>query len=128
MSILFAWLNAAMYAVCCLWSTIATDNVMSFLGQSVVKQQGRIEFLAVYGGIEAGLALFFGACAINPLMTVSGVRVGLCLYGGAVTWRTAALVIYGVPDELGILGLFAVEILLLLLAVAAWFETRLRHP
>lgn len=127
-STLFVWLNAALYAACSLWCTLVPDQVLEFLGQSVVKPQGRIEFLAVYGGLEAGLALFFFVCAINPLMTLSGVRLGLCLYGGAVAWRTCALIIFGMPDEHGILGLFALEVLLLLLAFAAWFESRLRTP
>lgn len=127
-STLFVWLNAILYAVYCFWCTLAPDQVMNFLGQSVVKSQGWIEFLAVYGGIEAGLALFFFVCAINPLMTLSGVRLGLCLYGGSVAWRTYALVICGFPEEHGILGLYALEFLLLLLAIAAWFESRLRTP
>lgn len=128
MSSLFAWLNAGLYTMCFLWSTLVPTKVMDFLGQSVVKPQGRIEFLAVYGGLEAGLAIFFAACVINPLMTASGVRLGLCLYGGAVAWRTSALLIFGLPDERGILGVYAVEFFLLLLAVAAWFESRLRNP
>lgn len=128
MSTLFAWLNVAVYAVSSLWCTIATDKVMNFLGQSVAKPQGKIEFLSVYGGLEAGLGMYFLACAINPLMTTSGVRLGLCLYGALVAWRSIALLVYGIPPELGILCVFAAEILLLLLAVAAWLESRLRNP
>lgn len=128
MTALFLWLNAAMYALFGLWCTLNPTQVMSFLGLGVAAPQGRLEFLAVYGGLQMGLAAFFTLGALDPRLSSTAVKLGLCLYAGIVAWRALALIIYGMPDDKGILAVFALEILLLVLACAAWFETRLSPP
>ncbi len=125
MTALFLWFNAALYALFGLWCTLNPTQVMRFLGLGIAAPQGRLEFLTVYGGLQMGLAAFFTISALDPRLSSTAVKLGLCLYLGIVVWRSIALLVFGIPEDKAILGVYALEVLLLMLAGAAWFETRL---
>jgi hypothetical protein len=124
LTLVFLWLNAVLYAGFALWCTVASATVMRFLGQGVIASQGQLEFLTVYGGLQAGLAAAFAWCAMVPAWRPAGLACGLCLYAGIVLWRGLALVIVGVPADKGIFGVFALEVALLAFALVAWLVDR----
>ena len=107
------WANAVLYAVFAVWCTVVPRQVMGFLGLGDTARQGFTEFMAVYGGLQAGLAVFFALAALLPAMSRAGVACSLCIYGGVVAWRSAALLLHGVPEDKGIFAVFALEVALL---------------
>lgn len=125
-TLIFLWLNAVLYAGFAFWCTVASTSVMRFLGQDVIASQGQLEFLAVYGGLQAGLAAAFAWCAMVPAWRAAGLACGLCLYAGIVLWRSVAMTMIGVPADRGIFGVFALEVALLGFALVAWLVDRRR--
>jgi hypothetical protein len=78
---------------------------------------GLLEFAAVYGGLEAGMGVFFLVCA-KPHLQRTGVLFALCAYAGIVLFRASAMVLYGSPTSgIGWL-LFATECAFLAVSVA----------
>ncbi len=116
---LLLWTNAVLYAGFAAWCTIAPQTVMRFLGQGAVAKQGSLEFITVYGGLQAGLAAFYALAALSPSLQRPAVIFSICLYAGIVLWRTVGLFVIGLPDEKGIFLVYALECVLLIWSLAA---------
>lgn len=86
----YLWLNAVLYAAFAIWCTIAPEKTAAGVGFTFRSGSGRSEFIAVYGGLEFGVALFFALCAIKPALTPAGVWFGLLFYAGIVAFRLLA--------------------------------------
>jgi len=109
--------NALLYAVFAAWCAVAPEQTSTFLGLKSSNPAGASEYLAVYGGLQAGLAVFYALAARLPVHRRTAVVFSLALYGGIVVMRTVAAVTLGF-GELGNARLaYALELALLLAAV-----------
>ncbi|MEI6233718.1 MAG: hypothetical protein WCT04_11735 [Planctomycetota bacterium] len=91
MSIVYLWLNAIIYLVFGLLCTLNLDKITAAQGFLKLDNNGRCEYLAVYGGMEIGFAIFYALCALKPAYRSAGILFSLCLYGGICTWRLTSL-------------------------------------
>lgn len=64
---------------------------MQWLGFLSVDRAGRTEFLAIYGGLQLGLAAFLAVCASVAEHRASGLIFAVLLYLGIVLLRIAAM-------------------------------------
>lgn len=117
MATIYLYLNAVLYAVFALWCTVAADRTAHGLGYSALTQGGRSEYLVVYGGLQAGLAIVFFALARDPSRHRLGMWIALAIYGPIVAYRLATLVRFW-PVGSTTLATAVLECVLLAAAVA----------
>lgn len=121
--VLYLWLNAALYAVFCAWCTLRWASTSSALGYVQLNGSGRSEYLAVYGGLQLGLAIAFALLAMNPQHHRTGVLFALVLYAAIVPFRWASVALLG-PVERITVYTGVLETVLLLWALVLWWSAR----
>lgn len=118
----FLWTNAVLYVLFAAWCTLAPDRTAAALGFGLTDASARSEWITVYGGLEFGVALFFGWTARQAEFRPAGVMFGRCLYSALVVFRVGTLVT-GEGVGAVIYGASALE-----LAMAAWAWTLDARP
>ena len=120
MAAIYLYFNAAIYAVFALWCALRPDATAANVGFTALSNGGKSEYLAVYGGLQWGLALIFLILAARPDLQRLGLLLSIALYAPIVLHRAIGLVRYA-PGGAMTGALAAFEVLLLLAAVALWF-------
>ena len=87
---IYLWVNAAFYVLFSAWCVAAQERTAAFIGLIPANPGGRAEYVAVYGGLQAGLALFYILAACMGEHRRAALVFSVCLYGGIVLFRTAA--------------------------------------
>jgi hypothetical protein len=117
----YLWTNAALYALFAVWCTVSPQGTSQALGFAQLNSGGRSEYLVIYGGLQLGLAAFFGACAARAPWHETGLLLALLIYLPIVAFRWWTFVqhrpVPGLTLAVGVL-----ETLLLLAAVALWLN------
>lgn len=109
--------NALLYAAFSLWCIIAPQQTSDFLGLSLSGAAGKSEYLAVYGGLQAGLAVFYSIAAFTQEHRRAALLLSLALYGGIVALRTIAGIQLGFTELGNARFAYGLEIALLLAAI-----------
>lgn len=116
MAIVYLLLNAVLYAVFAVASTVVPERVAGALGFTL-DAQGRVEFMTVYGGLELGLAVFYGwAAYADPATQRAALMFSLLLYAALVLFRAGGILRYGVPGTT-MLAVAGLELLMLIGAI-----------
>ena len=114
---LYLAFNALMYGVFAVWCAAAPEQTGEFVGLAATGPAGQSEYLAVYGGLQAGLASFYGLALFSGEHRRSALWMSALLYGGIASFRSLAVAHLGF-QALGSARMFyAAEILLFLVAV-----------
>lgn len=117
MTALYLAFNAVLYAALGLWCALAPRTTSTFLGLSPVNPGGESEYLAVYGGLQAGLAVFYGVAALLPEHRRSALLLSAAVYGGIVLLRTVAGLRLGFSELGNARFAYGLEIVLLISAL-----------
>jgi hypothetical protein len=91
MTPIYLWSNAFLYLIFAVWCLLKTTATAEFAGLGFLNGSGRSEYLTVYVGLEAGLAVFFALTALKPEYRELGILFSLALYVGVVLVRTITL-------------------------------------
>lgn len=118
MVIAYLALNAVLYAIFAAWCSLAPQQTSTFLGLVRSNPGGESEYLAVYGGLQAGLAVFYGLAVVTPGYRHAALVFSLALYGGIVALRTIAILRLGFTEIGNARYAYVLEIILLLIALA----------
>jgi hypothetical protein len=113
----YLYVNAFLYGLFAVWCTVKATGTAHSLGYLQLSNGGRSEYLVIYGGLQAGLAILFWLLAREPHYHRLGVMVALGLYVPIVLYRAITTVKHWPVSGLT-LGTGALE--LLLLFAAAW--------
>ncbi len=120
---IYLWFNAVLYVafgVLCTLRYASTTRAQGFLE---LDNNGRCEYLAVYGGMEIGFAVFYALCALKAEWRGVGILFSLCIYGGIVAWRlTSFAFLTGINTTTKTIA--GLEVALLVCAAALFFQTR----
>lgn len=84
----YLWFNGALYGLFALWCTLRPEQTSSFLGLEPKGTKGMSEYVAVYGGLEAGLAVFYGLSATRAQWQEPALWMSACIYLGLVLFRS----------------------------------------
>ena len=122
MASIYLYFNAFIYAIFALWCTLAPAQTAKTIGYDMLSRSGASEYLVVYGGLQLGLALFFLYCARAGEQRL-GLILALALYAPIVAYRIVTVARQW-PVSTTTLGTGALEIVLLLGALAAWWRLR----
>ena len=114
--------NAVLYAAFSLWCAIAPRTTSTWLGLPPANAGGESEYLAVYGGLQAGLAVFYALAWAMPAHRASALLMSVCLYAGIVGLRTVAGLRLGFAELGNARFAYGLEIVLLVLAIALWSQ------
>jgi hypothetical protein len=98
------------------------ERLARLVGYYTMDNSGSSDFLAVYAGLEIGLALFYLLLAASEERHGTGLLFSLCLYGGLVVFRLPSLLLYN-PVRWVTHATAGVELLMLLGAIVL----RARH-
>lgn len=127
MAVAYLALNAVLYVALGLWCALDPATTSRFVGLQPTGPAGHTEWMAVYGGLELGLGVFFALAAARPGLRRAGVLFGVCLYAGLATLRSVAVLQVAPAEGLAALGhargLWATELLLLALGLLALRRT-----
>jgi hypothetical protein len=91
---LFLLLNAALYIVFGLWCALAPEWTAQAVGLNFPGAQGFAEYVAVYGGLEFGVGIFFLLTATQLDLQRAGILFAACFYGGIALFRTGAILLH----------------------------------
>lgn len=113
---IYLWINAIAYFGFALWCTIAPQATASAIGFTFSNSSARSEYITVYGGLEAAMAVFFLLGALREDLRWPALVFAVCLYSGLVLFRLGTLITLSGLSRM-IFVLFAME---MALAVAGW--------
>ena len=68
------------------------------VGVTMTVPAGVVDVQGLYGGLEVGVALFLGWCALKPERMRIGLIAGACALGGIAVSRFVAIAHFGAPD------------------------------
>ena len=120
---LYLYINAALYAIFALWCTLKFTNTASNLGYAALTNGGRSEYLAIYGGLQIGLAVMFVLLARDAAYHKLGILIAIGLYAPIVLYRAATVWQFWPVSGL-ILATGALELSLLLAAIGLQLARR----
>lgn len=121
---LYLAFNAVMYVVLGIWCALAPQQTAQFVGLQPANPGGQSEYLAVYGGLEAGLGVFFGWAVFVPEHRRAALLAALCLYFGIVAFRTIAVLRLSFGELGNARWFYLLEIVLLACAAALAWSSR----
>ena len=122
---IYLWTNAVVYIAFALWCTMAPTRTAHAAGYLALDNSGISEYLTVYGGLQAGVALFFGMLAMDPRYHILGLRFALLLYVPIVLFRLVSVTMNW-PISGTTMTVAAMELVLLGWAVALAIGARER--
>ena len=103
---------------------LVTPHAMAAsVGVSMLSTGAVVDVQGIYGGLELGIGIFLGICAVDPAFTRVGLLAGMLVLGCVAVTRLVALARFGVPDAT-VASLIGLD--LLGAGLHAWFARRYR--
>jgi hypothetical protein len=118
---IYLWSNSVLYLIFTLWCLFKTTATAEFAGLGFINGSGRSEYLTVYVGLEAGLAVFYAITALKPEYREIGIIFSLALYIGIVLVRTITLITIS-NIGMGTYIIAGLEVILLLIPCLIYFN------
>ena len=113
------YLNAVLYLGFALWCTVASKTTSASLGYVGLSAGGRSEYLAIYGGLQLGLAAMFYLCARDPAFLKLGMTIAIGLYAPIVVYRAITVARFWPVTPLTVMT-GVLEAVLLISALVIW--------
>jgi hypothetical protein len=92
---LYLYINTFLYLLLAVWCIVKFEGTSSFLGFSFSNNSGKVEYLTIYTGLQAGLALFLGFSGYYESLNIAGLVLCVAMYGCIVVTRTTTAIYYG---------------------------------
>lgn len=121
MSALYLYANAFLYLVFAVWCTVGMSRTAPAMGFAALTSGGRSEYLAIYGGLQIGLAIAFWLLARNPAWHGPGILFALALYAPIVLFRMISLARFW---PVGVVTLCTAVLEVVLLIIGLWLYFR----
>jgi hypothetical protein len=101
----YLYFNAFLYLLLSLWCLFKPTETAASLGYSFLNNNGKIEYTAVYAGMELGFAAFFAICGFYSQFKMAGLIFAVCMYTGLMLTRVfSALMLGGLSKTTYIIG------------------------
>jgi hypothetical protein len=119
MTALYLYVNAALYLLFAVWCTVGMSRTAPAMGFTALSHGGRSEYLAIYGGLQVGLAIAFWLLARDEKWHALGVLFAIALYAPIVVFRLISMAKFW---PVGTVTLCTAGLEVLLLAIALWLH------
>jgi hypothetical protein len=114
---IYLLINAIMYIGFALWCALVPHGTAQSVGFSLPSNKGLAEYVAVYGGLQFAMGLFFALGYWRADLLYPAMIFAACLYVCLALFRTVAMVAYKAPTaELGWV-FYSMEILFAIIAL-----------
>jgi hypothetical protein len=84
-------INTCLYLLFWAWCALSPEYTSSAVGIFIPSRQGFTEYIAVYGGLEFGVGVFFLLALLKAHLRIPGLIFGACFYCGLAVFRTFAI-------------------------------------
>ena len=121
MSAVYLYVNSALYLIFTVWCTVGMSRTAPAMGFTALTSGGRSEYLTIYGGLQAGLAIAFWLLARNANWHEPGILFAIALYAPIVLFRLISSARFW-PVGAVTLGTAALEMVLLVFALWLHFS------
>ena len=115
-------INAMLYVLFVLWCTFAREHTARASGYLTQNNDGWVEYLVIYGGLQLGLAAFYAYTAFHPQYHRIALIFSLFIYATIVIYRIGAAWAYW-PVSRVTLSVAALEIALLIGAIVVFAKS-----
>jgi hypothetical protein len=115
----FLAINAAGYIILGLLCAFAPHYTAELVGFALPNAKGLVEYIAVYGGLEFGMGIFFAFTFFFKNLGNAGVLFSLCLYSAIVAFRTLGMIVNAPTQDFGWL-LYSLEVCCFIISLALW--------
>ena len=102
MNAAYLYLNSFLYAIFAICCSVAPESSAPSRGYSARTSSGHSEYLVIYGGLQAGLAIAFALFARHTDLRIVGVHFAIALYLPIVLYRVFTIVNYGPVGSLAL--------------------------
>jgi len=119
MATFYLYTNAVLYFLFAVWCTVGMSRTAPAMGFTALSNGGRSEYLAIYGGLQVGLAIAFWLLARNPSWHPPGILFSIALYAPIVLFRLISMAKYW---PVGPVTLCTAGLEVLLLLIALWLH------
>lgn len=116
---LYLLFNAVLYAGFAVWCSLKWAQTSQASGYLTLNNDGRSEYLVIYGGLQLGLAAFFAYVGFNSQHQAVGLVFALCIYFAIVLYRLVSIGMHW-PVGSVTLGIAALEVLLLITGIIVY--------
>lgn len=123
MASVYLYTNAALYLIFAVWCTVGMSRTAPTMGFTALSSSGRSEYLAIYGGLQVGLAIAFWLLARNASWHAAGILFAIALYAPIVLFRLISMARFW-PVGTVTLCTAALEVVLLLIGLWLHFSSR----
>ncbi|HZV98210.1 MAG TPA: hypothetical protein VFF74_04395 [Methylophilaceae bacterium] len=122
MAKLYLQFNAVLYLLFVLWCTVKREQTAAASGYMTLSNSGWCEYLVIYGGLQLGLAAFYGYTAYHPPYHWIALLFSILIYSAIALYRIGFAWAYWPVSKLTIY-IAALEILLLIGALIIFAYT-----
>jgi hypothetical protein len=122
----YLYLNALLYVVFAAWQTLSPWSTATAVGYTSLSQSGRSEYLVIYGGLQVGLAIFFGISGASADLHRPALLFALCLYSCIALYRIVTVMRFW-PVKGLTLGVGALELALFIAALLLYLQSPRTH-
>ena len=91
---IYLYVNAFLYFSFCVWCLIKFVSTSKFLGYSFVNNSGKVEYLTIYTGLQAGFAIFLALSGYYAHMQFAGLVFCVAIYVPIILTRTFSALHY----------------------------------
>lgn len=120
---LYLALNGLLYGGLSGWCTVRHHVTSRASGYLELSPSGNSEYLVVYGGLQAGLAVAYFWAATNASLYRTALVFSVFLYAPIVLYRVITVIVYSPVSALA-LATGALEVVLLVGAIALMLSHR----
>lgn len=119
MAAIYLYINSALYLIFAVWCTVGMSRTAPAMGFTALANGGRSEYLAIYGGLQVGLAIAFWLLARNSTWHGAGILFAIVLYAPIVVFRLVSVARFW---PVGPVTLATAVLEVLLLVIALWLH------
>jgi len=120
----YLFINAALYLLLSLWCVVSPVSTAAFIGFSTTSAAGQSEWLAVYGGLQGALGIFFLHAGLSERHQWSAILLACYLYTGLVALRLWSVYQTGFAELGNAKMTLGLEVVLALGAYLSWWFMR----
>ena len=94
-------INAILYLALGIWCTVSPEWTSEGVGLKIASTKGMAEYVAVYGGLEFGVGVFYLISYLKKNLYSAALLFSVCYYLGLAFFRSYSLLVNGANIESG---------------------------
>lgn len=111
-----------LYLLSGLWCALKPHLASEFLGFQFEHEAAKAEFIAVYGGLQFGLALGFLLASLKPIYQLGACYFALIFSSGLFSFRLFSIIT--VAQSPALMLMLCIEVLIVIILFKVWLNLK----